>query len=581
MPKSRSKFKRFWAETRWIIISAAWLFSLALGYYGFTLLSQETGLFLTVTERIYRTIQLIGFNSGTMEDVAPWALEVARFLLPGLTAFTALQALSTLFKEQAQWLQLWQLKDHTIVCGLGRKGSFFVEDLLKNGQKLVVIDKNIHPMVANDFRQRGAIVLVGDATEADTLLSARVTRAKNLVCLLGEDQDNLKIAHLAYQLSKENRQKLTCIIHVSSQDLLGLVKRSELTLTSTGFLFETFNIYRRAASQIIQGDPGWFKDAAPPPAHILVIGLGRLGQNLTLQAGYRWLADGQPHKLTITVLDRHASEKITNLIQRQPELAKTVDFQAQDLDLSAPKSLQHAFKALGSLSDMSRVYFCISDSILNLQLLLALREHPAFRDTPFFVRVEKTIGHADIFETPIMGLTGFEDLHLFDIHEETCTAGLVIGGSHEFLARQLRENYLRSLNTPQASALLALPWDQVPEDEKEANREQASRISRLLDSLNYRLSPLQHWDAREFRFTSSELRALAALEHRLWCDWKRSLGWKFGAHRDDQMKIHPDLRAWEDLEETEKDKNIQFIRALPQLLADMGFEIVENPHAPE
>jgi len=210
MQRTRSKFNRLWAEVRWIVIGAAWLLSLGLGYLGFTLYSKQVGLALPVAERVYRTLQLIGLESGAMEKVHNWALEISRFLLPGLTAFTALQALSVLFREQAQWLHLWRMKDHCIVCGLGRKGSYFVNDLLSNGQPLVVIDLHIDDISANDFRRRGAIVLTGDATETETLLSARITKAKNLFCLLGEDQDNLRIAHRAFQLSREHQNELTC-----------------------------------------------------------------------------------------------------------------------------------------------------------------------------------------------------------------------------------------------------------------------------------------------------------------------------------------------------------------------------------
>jgi voltage-gated potassium channel Kch len=534
-----------------------------------------------VTERIYRTIQLIGFESGTMDSVPNWALEISRFLLPGLTAYTALQALSILFKEQTQWLQLWRVKDHCIVCGLGRKGSYFVRDLLENGQKLVVIDKNINPLTAQEYRQRGAVVLVGDATDKETLLSARITRAKTLVSLLGHDQDNLRIAHLAYQLSKQNQNELTCSIHLASQDLLGLIKRSELTLASDPFYFETFNTYRRAADQIIQSEYGWDPTESSQPRHILIIGMGRLGENLALQTGYQWFTSGSGKKLTVTVLDRNAIEKTHSLCQRQPELEETIHFQPLDLDLSAPKSVESAFNKIKGLESITQAFLCISDSILNLQILLALRESRPFSQIPIFVRVEKTSDLADLFTAPIIGLAGSAELHLFDIHEETCSVDLVMGGSHDLLARQLRARYLQSQKSPQAAAQLAIPWVQVPEDEKLANREQANRITRLLGSKNYRLSPLQHWNARDLAFSNEELLEMAEMEHNLWCEWKRANGWQYGPERSDQMKTNPDLLSWEELPTSEKNKTMEVVQAFPQMLADMGFEIIQHPQPPK
>ena len=580
MHKSKSKFKRIWAEIRWILISAAWLLSLGLGYLGFTLLSRQAGLSLPVAERVYRTLQLIGLESGNMEEMGNWALEISRFLLPGLTAFTALQALSVLFREQAQWLQLWRLNNHCIVCGLGRKGAYFVNDLLTIGQHPVVIEKNIDDISANDYRRRGAIVLTGDATDPETLFSARITKAKNLVCLLGEDQDNLKIAHRAFQLSKEHQNELTCIIHLGSQDLLGLVKRSELTLSSSApFVLETFNTYRSAADQIIHRDPGWSSESEPLPEHILIIGMGRLGENITLQLGYHWFTLDKGVKLKITVLDREAVEKTQNLIDRQPEIRENVDFQPINIDLNAPKAIDHVLEKIDALDSLSRLYLCISNSVLSLKIALALRENPPFTQIPFYVRVEKTSGLADLFSTPIVGLNQVGELHLIDIHEETCSVDLVIGGSHELMARQLREDYLRNLKTPEAKALLGLSWDEVPEEEKDANRAQASRIYQLLESQNYRLSPLQHWQARNFAFDEEEVKAMAQREHKLWCLWKRSKGWQDGPTRDERLRTNPALVAWQKLQPLEKMKNIEFIRVLPRLLADMGFEIVRLPES--
>lgn len=579
MDKFRQKIKRVWVEIRWIVISGAWMLSLGLGYLGFTLYSKQAGLSLPIAERIYRALQLIGLESGAMESEQNWALEISRFLLPGLTAFTAFQALSVLFREQAQWLQLWRLKDHCIVCGLGRKGSYFVNNLLANGQQLVVIDNQVDDISANDYRRRGVIVLAGDAADTETLLSARITKAKNLVCLLGKDQDNLKIAHLAFQLTKQQQNDLTCIIHLASPDLLGLVKRSELTLSASDpFKLETFNTYHRAANQIVRRDPGWVDESEPLPEHILIIGIGRLGQNLTLELGYHWFTLEQTEKLTITVLDKDAVGKTQNLIKQQHELSNTVDFQPINLDLSLPKSIEYVQEMIDGLESITRVYLCISDSVLNLKITLALRESSLFSHIPFFVRVEKASGLADLFTTPFLGVNNGGELHFIDIHKETCSVDLVVGGTHEILARQLRENYLRSLNTPEAKALLALTWDEVSEEEKEANRKQASRIYRLLASQDFHLSPRLHWDARNLIFEENEINQMAQLEHQLWRQWKQSKGWQARPRRDDRrLRTHPDLVPWEDLPPQERKKNIEFVRALPRLLADMGFEIVRSP----
>lgn len=574
MRSYKTGIRRVWQEIRWIVIGIAWLISLILGYIGFSQQQMDSGLPIPVTERIYRTIQLISLESGNIERNQNWQLEVARFLLPGLTAFTAFQALAILFREQTQWFKLWRLKDHNIICGFGSKGSHLVNDCLSNGHQLVIIDKNIDAITANDYRQRGLIVLAGDATDPETLLSARITKAKRLICLLGQDQQNLRIAHLAYQLSKDRQRKLTCITHLASQDLLNLVKRSELTFSSNDpFILETFNTYHQAANQIIQQDPGWLAEDSSLPDNILVVGLGRLGQNLVLRSGYKWFSLEKEKKLIISILDSEAEQKVKNLTKRQPELENCVSFQPITVSLEVQPVLKEATGALEGLERISRVYICVSDPVLSLQTYQTLREIPTLSQIHFVVRVEKGSGLADLYKTPITGFSKEGEIHLFDLFDETCSAELVMGGLNELLARLLRENYLQSQKTSEASKLLSISWDQVPNAEKEANRQQANRICRLLEACNYRINPLQNWDARNLRFSDQEVKNMAQLEHQLWCQWKHASGWRYGPVRDNQLKTNPDLVLWEDLPPEEQQKNNDFIIALPRLLADMGFQI--------
>ena len=71
--------------------------------------------------------------------------------------------------------------------------------------------------------QAGAIVLDGDATNQDVLVSARILHARNLVCLLGNDSENLQTAYQAYQISRARKAgKLTTS---TAAELLGVSPR--------------------------------------------------------------------------------------------------------------------------------------------------------------------------------------------------------------------------------------------------------------------------------------------------------------------------------------------------------------------
>ncbi len=511
-------------------------------------------------------------NSGAVEGRVNWMLELARFLVPALTAFTAFQAIINLFREQTQWWHLWRLQDHIIVCGLGRKGSCLVDDLLAKGHPLVVIEKNLEPAAADEYQRKGVIVIEGDAADPATLETARLRRASHLVCLLGSDQQNLSIALQAKQLVKGTRKKdLTCIVHLTSEDLLHLVKKSELNSHSkTPFVLEIFNTYQLTAHTLVSPNA----NQQPLPSHLLVLGLGRLGKQIILQTAYHHYT--QPSFTTdfhITVIDRAARAKIETLLNEFPQLASVADFTPIEIDLSFNQALKKALIEHTHQGKFDRVYVCLGNPILGIQVSLTLMEIPNLSGVPFFIRLEKNAGLGSLLVDPITGQAMKNQIVTFDMYENTCSADLVFAGLHEMLAVHLRENYIQGLNSQETKRLIKIPWEAVSEDEKDANRQQASRICHLLGASGYTISPLYDWDAGKLTFEEEEVIQMAKMEHDLWCQWKRSKGWQYGNPRDDKNKIHPDLRPFDKLTKPEQDKNKDFIINLPALLAKFGFQI--------
>jgi broad specificity phosphatase PhoE len=114
---------------------------------------------------------------------------------------------------------------------------------------------------------------------------------------------------------------------------------------------------------------------------------------------------------------------------------------------------------------------------------------------------------------------------------------------------------------------------------KEDNRQQASRIHRLLTAAGYEINPFQNWSAGEYAFTPEEVERMARSEHNQWCQAKRDAGWRRGPVRDRKARTHRDLVPWADLPEEERAKNVAFVRQLPSLLARAGFQIdrAESP----
>jgi hypothetical protein len=83
--------------------------------------------------------------------------------------------------------------------------------------------------------------------------------------------------------------------------------------------------------------------------------------------------------------------------------------------------------------------------------------------------------------------------------------------------------------------------------------------------------------APEFHFQDEEVDSLARMEHDRWMRERQATGWKYGETRDNNRKLHPDLRDWSYLSEDAKEKDRNAILTLPETLYKAGFQILRLP----
>ena len=280
----QTNLRHWWQNMKWPLLTTLALISLVLGYIGFARYAAAQGESPSTLDLIYQTLQLVSMNSGLVPGPINWQLQVARFLIPALTVYTALSALALIFSEQMQIFKLWRIRDHVIICGLGRKGILLVEQFCALDMDVVVLEQD----EGNDWlevsRGLGAVVLVGDAADPELLQQAKVEQARYLVAVMGDDGANAEVAIRAQELMQERKVGvLTCLIHIVDPQLYDLLREKELEQQDHArFRLEVFNIYDRGARLILKsvGDG----DTEEIPGHILVIGMGKLGEGVVLQA---------------------------------------------------------------------------------------------------------------------------------------------------------------------------------------------------------------------------------------------------------------------------------------------------------
>jgi len=117
-----------------------------------------------------------------------------------------------------------------------------------------------------------------------------------------------------------------------------------------------------------------------------------------------------------------------------------------------------------------------------------------------------------------------------------------------------------------------VPFDALPDDEKEQNRNSVREIPAKLACIGYDLKPGSDGQ-KPIRFTKDEEEKLAEKEHDRWITQKQENGWSYGNTIDKSKKIHKNMVPWNRLTEKDKEKDRIMIRAIPKIVNKAGFII--------
>ena len=551
---SQKYLHHWWIEYQWSVISLLVVVAFALGFLGFCQYFAASGEARTGWDILYLTLQLFTLDSGVLPGSVPWSLEIARLLAPALLAYTAGKALLEIFREQIQLFRARFARDHVIICGLGRKGQLLARSFREAGYKVVAIELNKVRGNIGQARQNGTIVLNGNASDAERLRRARVDRASYLFSVCGDNSINAEVAVHSRKLVKglEGRG-LTCFIHINDSGLTGLLHEREIaTQQPDAFRLELFNISQRGVQSMLNTFPPFTTTAGDRATHsLLVVGAGCTGQSLIIQTARQWnlLRDKSDQRISLTLVDVDAEAVREVLLVRHQALNGVMDIDAQEI---RPESAQ--FHKADFLQDeaqkcrFDQIFICLDDEERAMVCALALRQKLLCQGIPIIVQLMHDQGVAALMRGEAGGEQAFDDIYTFGLIENSCTPDLLLGGTHELLARAIHDNYLREQiakgETREENSSL-VSWDELPESLKNSNRRQADHIGVKLKRIGRGITPLKNWNAALDKFKPEDIEALAELEHDRWVEERKAAGWQYKAgDKDIEKKTSPHLVSW-------------------------------------
>lgn len=132
------------------------------------------------------------------------------YMLSTLTAFILEGDINEVWRRKKMQNRIDKLKDHYIVCGVGRVGSNVAHELVSTGRHCVVVDTDLPHIESYLARHPDQLYLHGDGTDNDILLAAGVKHARGVFAVASDDSQNLVISLSAKQLNPQLRVVARC-----------------------------------------------------------------------------------------------------------------------------------------------------------------------------------------------------------------------------------------------------------------------------------------------------------------------------------------------------------------------------------
>lgn len=148
------------------------------------------------------------------------------YSVSNLTAFLLEGEVKQLFRKLRIIRKVETMRDHIILCGLGRNGRETAHELFRQRQPFVVIEREESAIRA--FEEENNIELVafvGDATQDELLERANIRHAKGLIAALPSDAENVYITLTA----REINPALKVIARAATEDAMPKLRRAGAT----------------------------------------------------------------------------------------------------------------------------------------------------------------------------------------------------------------------------------------------------------------------------------------------------------------------------------------------------------------
>ncbi len=534
---------------------------------------------------LYHTLQLLLGHGAHLAEPIPWQLHFGRI-------FGVCFVLAAVGYPYYQLLQrqLIQVPPRSVViCGLGDFGMKIAIAARQRGKHVVAIEKLKNEATEQALRQEIKLI-EGDALHENVLRRAHLDRSESLLVSTENDATNEAIARQAGSLIVQgSRQDSPLICRVLVRDPLfwrqpdGQQKPLDWGQSATGprpdyrvNLLDLVAMHDEAIRQALRKFPLDIKPiqvSDDTRVHLVVVGFGRMGQALALQAARigHFANETPTRKIRITVVDANVKSVVKKFKEEvcHSKLDECCEFNEHDLHHSRPgftAELDGLLQRSGP-GEWQTIVFCLESATTandeeNCRLGLEFANLTNQERRRLLTNQTTRSGYDTLLRNSASQNSQY--LHPFGMVEDLFTWDLLQNKTEDKIASAIHEDYVKHHGGDS--------WETLSENLKDSNRHAADHVPIKLRALGYHDAPLVPDQARIEHFSESEKLLMAKMEHERWCAERFLDGWKYGPETIRAQKISKALVSWEELPIEEQRKDFEQIEALPRILlaSDLG-----------
>lgn len=501
-------------------------------------------------------------NGGQCPAVMPLSLQAARVLALSVTLGAALAALLTLFVEQADRVRVRLARSLILVTGTGEQAVSFVAALLRDqtlprSVRIVVVDPDRDSTTLKELRQSGAFVLVERPWDADSLGGAiRPGRAMRTAYLLADDSEtNFRVASTLSSMIEaappaENKLATSLVVRVD--DYWHAEEWRRLHIADTrGVVMDTIGTQQVTARALLERAFG------SGTTRLILLGstsfalavLDELAQQQRERAVF-----GAVDPIAVVLIGDGADDLASDHAVRQEWFGNS-----RLVDVTSKPERPRIAVVLAAVADTPVP--CIIDC-----------REPSEDSTRLAQQVATRIPNCPVL-FPVHGVKGV-GLHPVTDRLRAYGPTLLEGQSvpeHGWmrLARHLHERYLAEYGVGSTSEA-SKPWKELSDFYRMSNYRAVTTTMALATQVGRTWAPVDRTVSPD-PLTEDEVKRLAEHEHKSWCRYYTSHGWRSSKKRDDASRKHDLLVPWQQLGDEGRTKSQRSLSNSLDLLQALGY----------